>query len=114
MKEKMLNHLNKQINEELFSAYLYLSMSAHFEDQGLKGFAHWMRVQAKEEIEHAMRIYQHIIDRGGRVVLEAIAVPPKSWPTPKAASMAAFGVGQDLGGTAIASKTTRPPRSMIC
>ena len=57
IKEKMQNALNKQINAELYSSYLYLSMSAYFESIYLRGFAHWMRVQAKEEVGHVMRIY---------------------------------------------------------
>ncbi len=70
---------NKQINEELFSAYLYLSMSAQFEALNLGGFAHWMRVQAQEETSHAMKFYKYLYERGGQVKLTAIAGPKTEW-----------------------------------
>ena len=60
--------LNKQVNRELYSAYLYLAMSSHFETVNMKGFARWMRVQAKEEQIHAMKIYDYIIARGEKPV----------------------------------------------
>ncbi len=68
--------INKQIRDELFSGYMYLSMSAHFEDGNLPGFAHWMRLQAQEELEHAMRLFDYMNRRGGRVVLQAVDQPP--------------------------------------
>jgi len=77
--EKMLAALNKQINEELASAYIYLSMAADFEDKGLKGFGQWMQLQSQEEVSHAMKIYNYINDRGGKVELTAIAAPQKTW-----------------------------------
>jgi ferritin len=74
--DKMEGVLNDQIQAELYSAYLYLSMSAYCESANLPGFAHWMRVQAQEEQGHAMKLYGFVHDRGGRVVLQAIAQPP--------------------------------------
>lgn len=74
--EKMTQALNKQINEELYSAYLYLSMSAHSESKGLHGFAHWLKAQYREETEHAMKMYQYLLDQGAPVKLQAIAEPP--------------------------------------
>ena len=74
--------LNEQINFELFSAYLYLSMSAHFETKNLSGFAKWMRVQYEEETKHAMRIYKYIFDRNGTVTLKAIAQPTTKFKSP--------------------------------
>ncbi len=71
--------LNRQINREFYSAYLYLSMSAFFESTNLKGFAKWMRVQAKEERTHGEKIYDYVIARGGRVSLEAIEAPKAKW-----------------------------------
>jgi ferritin len=71
--------MNEQINKELFSAYLYLSMAAYFEDKNLSGFANWMRVQAEEERGHAMKFYDYIIERGGRVSLKAIDAPKADW-----------------------------------
>lgn len=71
--------LNRQVNRELYSAYLYLSMSSYFETAGLKGFAKWMRLQAKEEQMHAMKIFDYIIARGGKVTLEDIEAPKGKW-----------------------------------
>ncbi len=79
LSNKMEEQLNKQVNAEMYSAYLYLAMSAYFEDRNLSGFANWMYVQAQEEMTHAMKIYRYINDRGGRVNLEAIDAPPKEW-----------------------------------
>ena len=79
LKREMLDALNSQLNAELYSAYLYLAMAAYFDSKGLKGFAHWMRVQAEEEVEHAMKFYDYINDRGGRVILGAIEKPPTEW-----------------------------------
>jgi ferritin len=76
--------MNEQIKNELYSAYLYLSMSAYCEAANLPGFAHWMRMQAQEEEAHAMKFYQFIHDRGGRVVLQAIDQPPVEFPSPLA------------------------------
>ena len=75
----MQDAMNEQINKELFSAYLYLSMAAYFEDKNLPGFAHWMRVQADEEREHAMKFYDFILERGGKVLLKAIDAPKTEW-----------------------------------
>ena len=82
LSEKMNEALNKQLNEELYSAYLYLSMSAWFDSIGLKGFANWMMVQYKEETEHAMKFYSYIQSRGGDVKLYAIKEPPSQWDSP--------------------------------
>jgi ferritin len=71
--------INEQINAELYSAYLYLSMASYFESQNHKGFAHWMQVQAKEEMSHAMKMYGFVFERGGKVALKAIEQPPSSW-----------------------------------
>jgi ferritin len=71
--------LNRQINEELFSAYLYFAMSAHFEAENWKGFASWLRIQAIEELGHADRFYKFVIERGGRVELQSIEKPTKEW-----------------------------------
>jgi ferritin len=74
--------INDQINKELYSAYLYLSMAAHFEAATLNGFAKWMRIQAREEQGHAMRFFEYLHDRSGRVVLKPIAGPQTEWKTP--------------------------------
>jgi len=82
MGERLQEAINEQINKELYSAYLYLSMSAYCEAEGLSGFAVWMRAQAQEEVGHAMRFFDHVNARGGRVVLKAIEVPPPIWKSP--------------------------------
>jgi ferritin len=79
IKKAIEKEINDQINAELYSAYLYLSMSAYFESKNLGGFAHWMTIQAKEEVNHAMKFYNHIYERGGRVTLKAIDSPPVNW-----------------------------------
>ncbi len=71
--------LNDQLNAELYSAYLYLSMAAYFESAELDGFANWMRVQEQEEKMHAMKFFDFILSRGGRVTLRAIDGPPTEW-----------------------------------
>jgi ferritin len=71
--------LNKQINREFYSEFLYLSMSSYFETVSLKGFAKWMRVQAGEEHAHAMKIYDYVITRGGKVTLDALEAPKSKW-----------------------------------
>jgi ferritin len=71
--------MNDQINKELFSSYLYLSMAAYLEDKNLPGFASWMRVQEKEEREHGMKFYDFIQERSGKVTLKAIQAPKTDW-----------------------------------
>lgn len=82
MDEKMVEALNSQLNAEMYSAYLYLSMGTYFEDLDLSGFANWMRVQAQEEMTHAMKIHDFIIQRGDRVILTRIEAPPTEWKSP--------------------------------
>ncbi|MBU7013313.1 MAG: ferritin [Theionarchaea archaeon] len=76
--------LNTQLNAELYSSYLYLSMSSWFSFQNLDGFANWMRVQAQEELVHAMKFYDYLIQRNGRVLLLAVDAPPTEWDSPDA------------------------------
>lgn len=71
--------LNGQINAEIYSAYMYLSMSAWFEQAGLAGLANWMRQQAQEELFHAMKMFNFVNERGARVILTAIEKPPTDW-----------------------------------
>jgi ferritin len=82
MDEKMVEALNSQLNAEMYSAYLYLSMGAYFEDLDLSGFANWMKVQAQEEMSHAMKIHDYIIQRGDRVLLTKIDAPQTEWKSP--------------------------------
>ena len=76
--------LNGQVNAEFYSAYLYLSMAGYFESIDLKGFADWMRVQVQEEQFHAMKLYDYIFERGGKVTLPPIDAPPYDWGCPLA------------------------------
>ncbi len=85
IKERMQGALNEQINAEFYSSYLYLSMSAYFQSLDLSGFANWMRVQAQEELMHALKIYDYVHERGGKVALRQIDSPPVEWDSPTAA-----------------------------
>jgi ferritin len=79
LNKKIEKAFNEQMNAEMYSAYLYLSMGAYFQSVGMPGFASWMRVQAQEEMVHAMKFFDHINERGGRVTLKAIDGPPTEW-----------------------------------
>ncbi len=74
--------MNEQIKNELFSAYQYLSMAAYCESENLPGFAHWMRAQAREETVHAMKFYDFVLERNGRVVLREIDGPLVEFGSP--------------------------------
>lgn len=86
----MQEAINEQINKEMFSSYLYLSMAAYFESTGLPGAAKWMYVQAGEENEHAMKLFHHLVERGGKVALKAIAAPETEWTGPMAVFKAVY------------------------
>ena len=98
IKEKIREALNQQLNAELYSSYLYLSMAAYFESINLKGFANWMRVQTQEELVHAMKFYDFIIERGGKVVLSSIEGPPTEWASPLAVFEHAYKHEQTVTG----------------
>ncbi|MBU0757075.1 MAG: ferritin [Nanoarchaeota archaeon] len=82
MTKKMQDAFNEQINKELFSEYLYLAMAAYFDAKNLGGMSHWMKKQAGEEHSHAMKLYSFVYDRGGKVILKAIAAPKTEWKNP--------------------------------
>lgn len=98
LKEKIEQALNDQLNAEMYSAYLYLSMSAYFQSLSLGGFANWMRVQAQEELVHAMKFYDFVNERGGRVTLKPIDAPATSWESPLAVFEAAYAHEQKVTG----------------
>ena len=98
MNERIQTAFNDQINEELFSSYVYLAMAAHFEGMNLDGFTNWMKQQAQEELQHAMRLFDHINRRGGRVVLKAIGEPPLEYGTPLQAFEKALAHEQHITG----------------
>lgn len=80
--KKMQDAFNSQIQAEMASAYLYLAMAADCEAKNLKGFSHWLRVQYNEEVGHAMKMFDFVLERGGRVALEAIEAPPAEFGSP--------------------------------
>ncbi|MFH0826268.1 MAG: ferritin [Candidatus Omnitrophota bacterium] len=90
IKEKMQKAINKQINAELYSSYLYLAMAAHFEANNLLGFAKWLKMQASEENTHGMKFFEYVLERGGRVTLAEIAAPASEWKSPLAAFEAVY------------------------
>jgi ferritin len=79
---KITKAINKQINAEFYSSYLYLAMAAHFGARNWLGFANWMKIQSKEENTHAMKLYEYVLDRGGAVVLDDIKAADTAWKTP--------------------------------
>lgn len=90
IKDSIAQAINEQINQELYSAYLYLGLASHYQSANLKGFATWLTGQAQEEIGHAMKFYQFLHDRGGTPVLKAIAEPPTDFPEPHEAFALAY------------------------
>ncbi|HSG28690.1 MAG TPA: ferritin [Candidatus Krumholzibacterium sp.] len=82
MKKRLVTAMNEQIMHEMFSSYLYLSMAAYLHGQGLDGMGHWMRVQALEEQIHAMKFFDHLLERGEKVALLAIEKPQVTWKSP--------------------------------
>ena len=90
--------LNEQINAELHSAYMYLAISAHFAEQSFDGFAHWMRKQSGEEVKHAMKLFDYVLERGGHVELTAVAAPAKKLGTPLKVFEAALAQEQKVSG----------------
>ena len=82
--KKIQDQVNKQITFEFYSSYLYLSMAAFFDAQNLTGFSHWLKKQAQEEIDHAMRLYKYLFERSGILELGALNKPTKDWETPLA------------------------------
>ncbi len=90
LSKMMQDAINEQIKDELYSAYLYLSMAAYFEVESLPGFATWMRAQSQEEVEHAMKFFDFVNERGGRVELQAIEQPTVTFESPLAVFQATY------------------------
>lgn len=82
--DALRDEINEQIKFEMYSAYMYLAMSAWCAERNLSGFAHWMNLQAQEEVDHAMRFFNFLLERGGRVELQALDAPPIDYGTPLA------------------------------
>lgn len=85
LNEKMEESLNSQLNFEIYSSYIYFSMSAYFNHINLPGFASWMQAQTQEELVHARKLYNYINEKGGRIKLNQIDKPPEEWASPLAA-----------------------------
>ncbi len=92
----MQNGLNRQLKAEMSSSYIYLGMATYFEKQSLSGFASWFRAQAKEEMEHAMKIYHFLCDRGADVSLSTIEAPKTSYESPLDAFQTALAQEQEI------------------
>ncbi len=82
MNESLLKAIQNQINKELFSSYLYLSMSSWASAEGWSGISHWLHMQAKEELEHAMILHNNLLERGERSVFKAVQQPKNDWISP--------------------------------
>ena len=80
---KVENALNGQVNHEFNNAYIYLAIAAWFAERNLPGFAHWMRIQHSEEMDHAQKLFAFILDRGGKISLDRIERPASAFSTPK-------------------------------
>jgi ferritin len=111
LSEKMTKALNGQVNRELYSSYLYLSMSAYFESVKMKGMASWMRVQAGEELVHAIKMYDYIVSAGGRASMLAVEAPQFVWASPMEAFQHVYdherivtGLLKALAGVAVSEK----------
>jgi ferritin len=88
--KKLIPALNEQINKEFYSSYLYLAMSAYFGELNLTGFAEWMRIQAKEELEHGMKIFDYLAECGEKIEFKAIDKVALTWKSPIDAVKAAL------------------------
>ncbi len=82
--DKMTKAMAAQVNAEFYSSYLYLSMNSYLESISMAGMASWMKMQAQEELYHGMKMYDFILERGGRVILDSIAQPVAEWGSPLA------------------------------
>ncbi len=90
LNKKVEEALNRQVNAEFYASFLYLSLATYYQDMNLDGFAHWMKEQTKEEMGHAMKIYDYVYERGGSVKLLPLAGPPVKFDSPLAGFQAAY------------------------
>ncbi len=98
MDQKVKDLINDQITHEFYASHLYLAMAAHFEDENFEGFAQWFRMQAREEAAHAMKLFEHLVERGARIELKQIDQPPMEFGTPLEAFRAALEHEQKVTG----------------
>jgi ferritin len=97
--EKLEKALNQQISLEFSSAYAYLGMAAYFEQSPFTGFAKWMELQSKEELGHAAKFFKYVIERGGKVALQAIPEPKSDFKSPLEAFRASLGHEQKVSAS---------------
>ncbi len=90
LSNKMEKELNEQINAEMYSSYLYLSMASDLNNKALDGFSSWMKTQAQEELYHAMKLYDFVLERGGSITLDTIEAPQTEWKSPLEIFQAAY------------------------
>jgi ferritin len=90
IKQVMQDAINKQIAKEMYSSNLYLAIAAYFHSINLNGFAHWMRLQAQEEMTHALKFFDYLLDRGGHVEIGSLEAPPSEWDSPLAGFEASY------------------------
>ena len=98
LSEKMQKAIKDQINAEVYSSYLYISMAAWCDARQLTGFAHWMKIQTQEEMTHVVKFYNYVNERGGAVTLTAIDGPPTKWDSPLAMMEAVLAHEQKVTG----------------
>ncbi len=98
LKPNIQEALNGQVNAELYSSYLYLSMAAYFDSHNLAGMANWMRIQVQEELIHAMKLFDFINERDGRVLLAQVDAPKTEWTSPLDAFEDSLGHEQKVTG----------------
>jgi ferritin len=96
--DKMSKAMADQVNAEFYSAYLYLSMNSYLESINLAGMANWMKMQTQEELYHGMKMYNFILERGGRIILDGITQPPAEWDSPLAVFENAYAHEQKVTG----------------
>lgn len=90
LKQTVVDEINKQIAREMYSSNLYLAMAGYYQLLNLTGFSHWMRIQAQEEMVHALKFFDYLLNRGGEAKIGQIAEPPVKWDSPLAAVEASF------------------------
>lgn len=82
LKQNMIEAINNQIKMEIYSSHLYLSLAAYYHEINLNGFANWMRIQAQEETQHALKFFDYLLDRGAKPEIMAVEAPQQSWNSP--------------------------------
>ncbi len=98
LSKKLSKALGEQVNFEIYSSYIYLAMSSYLKSQGLNGFANWMKIQVQEELAHAMKFHDFILERGGLIEFESIPKPNNKWSSTESVFKAAYAHEQIVTG----------------